>query len=82
MNFPLLYRQYHSAAGFPGMVAIIEFASSDIRMKLHEAPRQIFFFDMIQAEFLETGRIDDGAIVIETIKLRMCSGVGAGIERQ
>ena len=63
------------------MVAIIEFASPDIRMKLHEAPRQIFYFDMIQTEFLETGWIDDSAVAIEMIKMRMGGGVGAGIER-
>ena len=65
------YGGQHSTAGFLEVAAIAELALSDIRMKFDETPGQVFCFDMTQAEFLKAGGVDDGAVFIEMIELRV-----------
>lgn len=80
VNFFLLHSLYHRATGLSDMTAIIEFALPEVRVKFDEPPGQAFFCNMIQSKFLESGRVDDSAIVIKGIKLRMRGRVAAGIQ--
>ncbi len=63
------------------MAAIIESALSDIGMKFDKPPRQILLINMIQAEFLHPGRIDNPAVLVEVVEPSVGSGVASGIER-
>ena len=61
------------------MAAIVEFALPDVGMKFDKTPRQFIPINMIQAEFLHAGRVDNAAILIEMVESRMGSGVASGI---
>ena len=60
------------------MAAIIESALSDIRTKFDKPPRQFLAHQLMQAEFLHAGRIDDPAILVEVVEPRMGSGMASG----
>ena len=75
------YRRQNSAAWLGVMVAVIEFAVAQMRAEFGESAFQHPLGQMMQAKFLEAGRINNDAVGIEMIRAHKGGGVLAGIQR-
>src|SRR3569623_1436324 len=71
----------NGAAGFADVEAIVEPALPQVRGEYGKGALEHAFGQVIKAEFLKTGGIDDGTVVVEPIQPRKSGGVLAAVER-
>ena len=72
---------FERAAGFGAVAAVVEAALSGQMAQVGEILQQLGAFQMMQAEFLQAGGIDELAAVVQIVKTGVGGGVAAGIER-
>src|SRR5690242_7898008 len=77
----LLHRLDQRTARLMHVPAVRESAPFDIRTEFFKPPRQFLAIELVQAKFLQTGRIDDAAMFVEFVQPGMCSGMPSSIKR-
>src|SRR5690606_38794476 len=82
MNKPLLQGFQYAAAGFIGMLTIVVPALSEISSQLHEVMRQLLIFNIQNAEFLDSRRIDQVSVISIFKHFRKGGGMDAFIGKR
>lgn len=80
-NLPDFKRAQHGASRLVQMMAIVELALAQMGREFGEGPFQHALTQMVQAEFLKAGRVDDRRRRVGHVQTRKGRGVLAGIER-
>ena len=80
-NLAFLHGAQHRAVRLGDVMAVVEAAVAQIGGEFGKGTLQHAFAQVVQAEFLETGRIDDRAFAVDPVKACESGGVLAGVER-
>lgn len=81
LDFLFLHGLRQGAIRFTGMTTIVEPALANIGTKLNECPAHFLMVQVLQAELLDTWRIDNASVLIQIIKSGVSGRMATGVER-